>query len=81
MPKVEIDTAGVTVRLEASESSITDLSKQALDLYRDATAIERGVTPLSIGFGGQVIERRGEGTRGYGTEWSQPLPRQEANHE
>lgn len=40
MPKVEIDTPGVTIRLDASEASVAELSKQALELFREASEVE-----------------------------------------
>lgn len=76
MPKVEIDTPGVTIRLEASEASIDTLGKQAMDMFREASEVD-GRDRSSMGFGSAYIERRGEGARGYHTEWSQPRPMQE----
>jgi len=75
MPKVKIGTQGVSIELEASETSIDALGKQALDLYRDACAIDAGQS-TGPGFG-LTNERRGEPMRGYHTEWHQPRPTQE----
>lgn len=36
MPRVKIDTPGVTVEIEAGEVSSKELCEQALQLYRDA---------------------------------------------
>ena len=35
MPRVEIDTPGVTIRIEATEISVKDLAAEALQLYKD----------------------------------------------
>lgn len=59
MPKVEIDTPGVSIRLEASEASVGELSKQAIELYREANEVDRR-RPMQMGFGGQIVERYGE---------------------
>jgi hypothetical protein len=76
MPKVEIDTPGVTIRLDASEVSIEALGKQAMDMFKEASEVARATPPgPAFGFGS---ERRGEGQRGYHTEWHQPRPTQEA---
>lgn len=40
MPKVEIDTPGVTIRVEATESSAKELGDLALQLYRDTNDID-----------------------------------------
>lgn len=36
MPRVKIDTPGVTVEIDANEASVKELAEQALQLYRDA---------------------------------------------
>jgi len=52
MPKVKIGTQGVSVELEATETSIDQLGKQALDLYRDACEIDaKQRVGASLGFG------------------------------
>lgn len=49
MPKVKIDTPGVTIELEVNEGSIEDLSKQAMDMFREATAINNGIPSGATG--------------------------------
>jgi hypothetical protein len=39
MPTAKIDTPGVTIELTATEASIEALGKQAMDMYREASAI------------------------------------------
>lgn len=36
MPRVKIDTPGVTVEIDANEVSVTELREHALQLFRDA---------------------------------------------
>ncbi len=78
MPRVEIGTAyGVTVKVEANESSVEELRKQAMDSFREACEIERGQSPGPAG--GAWIERRGERTLGFGMRHAQaPVPYQHA---
>ena len=74
MPSAKIsDAYGVTVELDATEMSIGELGKQALELFQQAnqTIAERSANTLAFGFSG---ERRGEPMKGYGTEWRQPRP-------
>lgn len=40
MPKVEINSHGVSIHVEANEASPTELGALALQLFRDANAIE-----------------------------------------
>mgnify|MGYP001583104564 CR=1 FL=1 len=40
MPKVEINSQGVSIHIEANEASPTELSAIALKLYKDATDID-----------------------------------------
>lgn len=56
MPKVKITTPFVDVELEANESSIDALGKQAIGLLAEAVA----ALPVrnTVGFGGQHAERR-----------------------
>jgi hypothetical protein len=58
MPTVKIGTPGVTVELNANdEASIGELSKQAMDLFREATAVHHAApTGAAVGF---TAERRG----------------------
>ena len=51
MPKVEIDTPGVTIRLEANESSAKELGDLALQLYRDANAVDVAKTSAGPALG------------------------------
>jgi hypothetical protein len=55
VPKVEIDTPGVTVRMEADEISVDALAVLALKTYRDAGGWPHP-TPSAMGF---TAERRG----------------------
>lgn len=50
MPTARIDTPGVTVELTANEASIEALGKQAMDMFREATEIDRKL-PTGPGFG------------------------------
>lgn len=51
MPTARIDTPGVTVELTANEANITDLGKQAMDMFREATDINnRTPTGPAAGF-------------------------------
>jgi hypothetical protein len=54
MPRVKIDTPGVTVEIDANEASVTELAAQALQLYRDAGGWPQH-QPSAAGF---VAERR-----------------------
>lgn len=71
MPKVEIDTPGVTIRLDANEASISELSKQALELYRDASQINTQQRDTAPAFG-FTSERRDTPILGHGSRWNQP---------
>jgi len=58
VPRVEIDTPGVTVRMEADEISVGELAKLAMGLYRDASAVDAGKSAgPATGFS---VERSGE---------------------
>jgi hypothetical protein len=74
MPRVKIDTPGVTVELDASEVSIEALSAQALALYRAASRTDDALPTGPAG--GIQAERRGSNTVGFGSRWSQPQPTQ-----
>lgn len=50
MPRVKIDTPGVSVELDANDVTVTDLGKQAMDMYREATLINSGI-PAGAAFG------------------------------
>ncbi len=56
MPRVKIDTPGVSVELDADEVSVTELGRQAMDLYRKATRVNTNLrTGPAFGF---VNDRR-----------------------
>lgn len=40
MPKVEINSQGVSIHVEANEASPTELGALALQLFKDANAVE-----------------------------------------
>ena len=40
MPKVEINSQGVSIHIEANEASPTELSALALQLFKDATTVD-----------------------------------------
>ncbi|HCT81190.1 MAG TPA: hypothetical protein DGT23_32395 [Micromonosporaceae bacterium] len=74
MPRVKIDTPGVTIELDAGEVSVAELGKQAMELYREANEVD---SKLASGPAyGLAQERRGENLLGFGTRWSQPRPTQ-----
>lgn len=51
MPRVKIDTPGVTVELDANEASVHELGKQAMDLFREATEVNKNTsTAPAFGF-------------------------------
>lgn len=57
MAEVKIDTPLVTIELKASEGSIDDLARKALELLRDASEVHKGATNgAAVGFS---AERRG----------------------
>jgi len=58
MPKAEIESHTVTVRLEAAEKSIDDLADKALALFRSALAELPGRSSIAMGAGSH-LERRG----------------------
>lgn len=58
MPRVKIDTPGVTIELDANEVSIKELGDQALQLYRDATAVDDAAAKAGPAYG-FTAERRG----------------------
>jgi hypothetical protein len=64
VPKVEIDTPGVTIRLDANEASTRELADIALQLYKDANAVDdtKRSNGLAFGFSG---DRRGQWDLGY----------------
>lgn len=76
MPRVKIDTPGVTIELDANETSVTELGKQAMDMYREATEIhdKNGGGPAY----GLNTERRAANTLGFGSRWSHVQPTSEA---
>lgn len=51
MPRVKIDTPGVTIELDAPEVPVTELGKQAMDMYREASEVnsKNGPGP-AVGF-------------------------------
>jgi hypothetical protein len=50
MPRVKIDTPGVSVELDATEASITELGKQAMDMFREAVVVN-GKQPAGLAYG------------------------------
>lgn len=75
MPKVEIDSTIVTVKLDDADTPLADLRTQAMESFRDAVEVMKSVgTHSAVGF---QAERRDPGPRGYGTRWDQPRPTQE----
>lgn len=64
MAKVEIDTPGVTIRID-DEPGGPELDARALALYRAAVASDVAL-PTGPASGGQ-IERRSSGNMGFGT--------------
>lgn len=51
MPRVKIDSPGVTVELDANEVSVTELGKQAMEMYREASEINKSnPTGAATGF-------------------------------
>ena len=50
MPRVKIDTPAVTIELESTKATMAVLAKQAMDLFRQATAINERQRP-GPGFG------------------------------
>ena len=60
MAKVEIDTPGVTIRVEDPEASAESLGAQALALYQKASEIDQRLPPGPAG--GLQAERRGTPT-------------------
>lgn len=78
MAKVEIDTPGVTIRVEDADASAETLGAQALVLYERANAIDR--TQPTGAAAGLHAERRPENTLGFGRRHSQaPAPYQHHN--
>lgn len=76
MPKVEIDSTIVTVKLDDTDTPLADLREQAMASFRDAVEVMKSVgTHSAVGF---HVERRDPGVRGYGTQYNQPRPTQEA---
>lgn len=71
MPKVEISTNSVSIKLDATETSITELGKQALDLLTEASKLDsqRDDTAPAFGFSN---ERRDTPMQGHGSQWHQP---------
>lgn len=65
MAKVEIDTPGVTIRIEDPNANAENLGAQALVLYERANAIDRQqpVGPAN----GLNTDRRGTPNLGFGT--------------
>lgn len=75
MAKVEIDTPGVTIRMEDGEASAKTLGAQALVLYQKASEIDRR---LPTGPASTVnAERRGTPGLGFGT-WEREATTPEA---
>jgi hypothetical protein len=57
MQEVKINTPAVTIELKADETSIDDLSRKALELFRDASDVNSQVASgPAVGFS---AERRG----------------------
>jgi hypothetical protein len=50
MPRVKIDTPGVTVELDAGEASVEQLGKQALEMFKEASD-HIGKERTQVGFG------------------------------
>lgn len=59
MPKIEIDSPGVTIRIDDEATTIDDLARLALALYRDAGGWPQP-TAGSVGFTAE---------RSYGPEY------------
>lgn len=72
MAKVEIDTSGVTIRIDDSEANSEVLAGRALALYREAVAVDAGL-PTGPASGGQ-LERRASSNLGFGTWRHQAKP-------
>lgn len=72
MAKVEIDTNGVTIRIEDADVGSDVLGPRALALYREAVAVD-AVLPTGPASGGQ-LERRASSNLGFGTWRHQAKP-------
>jgi len=51
VPKVEIDTPGVTIRVEGNEASINELGALALQLFTDANKVDTASKSAGPAFG------------------------------
>ena len=52
MPEVSIDTPGVSIKLVANDTSVEALAKLGMDMFKEAVAIDKGLSPGSsvVGF-------------------------------
>jgi len=55
MPRVKIDTPGVSVELESTKATVIALGKQAMDIFREANSLNERQRP-GPGFG-LTVER------------------------
>lgn len=77
MAKVEIDTPGVTIRVEDANADAKTLAAQALVLYQEASELEKRQPPGSTN--GLQAERRSTPNLGFGT-WHHEAKPPEASH-